>query len=264
MDRGTDGCAVPDLTQPQLHLQFDPEPSRARRGTAQRVVLSERVLHYRFVRARRRTIGIVVRRGQVEARAPRHVALAEVESFIREKERWIARRLAESTAEPAPFRWAEGEALPVLGRAARLSASPGATLVHLTDDRLALPLEAFARWRELTIEWLRATALDLFRERVRHYAASIGVREPSLGLSNAQTQWGSCRRTRGGAGRVLINWRLVHLPPHLTDYVVAHELAHLRELNHSPRFWAIVAQLFPDYLTARRELRGLGRALPTL
>ncbi len=63
---------------------------------------------------------------------------------------------------------------------------------------------------------------------------------------------------------MLINWRLVHLPPHLTDYVVAHELAHLREPNHSPRFWAIVAQLFPDYLSARRELRRLGHALPTL
>jgi predicted metal-dependent hydrolase len=253
---------VPSLTQHQL--QFDAEPSRAVAGTAQRVVLSERVLHYRFVRARRRTIGIIVRRGQVEARAPRHVAIAEVESFIRKKERWIAKRLAESTREPPPFRWVEGEALPVLGHAARLTASPGATTVRLTDDRLALPLAAFARWRELTIAWLRAAALDLFRDRIRHYANSLGVREPSLGLSNAQTQWGSCRRTRGGAGRVLINWRLVHLPPHLTDYVVAHELAHLREPNHSPRFWTIVAQLFPDYLSARRELARLGRALPML
>ena len=268
MDRGKNGGAVPGLSQPQpqpqLHLQFEPEPSRAKAGTAQRVVLSERVLHYRFVRAPRRTIGIVVRRGEVEARAPRHVALAEVESFMRKKERWIAKRLAESTSEPPAFRWAEGEALPVLGYAARLTASPGATMVHLTDDRLALPLAAFARWRELTIEWLRATALDLFRERVGHYATSLGVREPSLGLSNAQTQWGSCRRTRGDAGRVLINWRLVHLPQHLTDYVVAHELAHLRELNHSPRFWAIVAQLFPDYLSARRELARLGRTIPRL
>jgi predicted metal-dependent hydrolase len=253
---------VPGLTQSQL--QFDAEPSRAVTGTAQRVVLSGRVLHYRFVRARRRTIGIVVRRGEVEARASRHVALAEVESFIRKKERWIARRLAESTCGPPALRWTEGEAIQVLGQTARLSASPGTINVHMTYDQLALPPAAFARWRDLTIEWLRAIALDLFRERVRHYASLLGVCEPSVGLSNAQTQWGSCRRTRGGAGRVLINWRLVQLPPHLTDYVVAHELAHLREPNHSPRFWAIVAQLFPDYLSSRRELTRLGRALPTL
>jgi hypothetical protein len=222
------------------------------------------MLHYRFVRARRRTIGIIVHRGEVEARAPRHVALAEVEAFIRKKERWIAKRLAESTPEPPRFRWTEGETLPVLGHAVRLSASADAGAVCLAHDRLVLPLTEFARWRELTIEWLRATALDLFRERVRHYATSLGVHEPSLGLSNGQTRWGSCRRAGGAAGRVLINWRLVHLPPHLTEYVVAHELAHLLELNHSSRFWAIVAQLFPDYHSARRELSRLGRTLPTL
>jgi len=253
---------MPGVTQ--LHLQFDPEPSPTRTGTARRVVVAGGVLHYCFVRARRRTIGIIVHRGIVEARAPRHVALTEVEAFIRKKEHWIAKRLAESTPEPPRFRWAEGETLPVLGHPVRLSASADAGAVCLAHDRLVLPLPDFARWRELTIEWLRATAFDLFRERIRHYAASLGVREPSLGLSNAQTRWGSCRRARGEAGRVLLSWRLVHLPPHLTDYVVAHELAHLRELNHSPRFWAIVAQLFPEYLSARRELARLGRALPTL
>ena len=252
------------MTPTQLPLQLEPESSPAKAGTPRRVVLPEGVLHYRFVRARRRTIGIVVRRGEVEARAPRHVPLAEVEAFIRLKARWIAKRLSESTPKPPPLRWTEGEALPILGRAARLSASSDANAVRLTQDCLLLPLSAFARWRELTIDWLRAAAFELFRERVRHYAQSLGVREPSLRLSSAQTQWGSCRRTRGECGRVLINWRLIHLPPHLADYVVAHELAHLREPNHSPRFWAIVAQLFPDYLSARRELRRLGRALPTL
>lgn len=248
----------------RLSLQFDPEPVRTRTDTVRCVVLPWGVLHYRFVRARRRTIGIVVHRGEVEARAPRHIALADVEEFIREKERWIAKRLAESTPEPPPFRWSEGQTLPVLGRAALLSASPGEGAVRLNHDQLLLPLTACACWRELTIEWLRATAFDLFRERVRHYAASLGVREPSLGLSNGQTRWGSCWRARGEAGRVLLSWRLVHLPPHLTDYVVAHELAHLRELNHSPRFWAIVAHLFPEYLLARRELNRLGRTLPRL
>ena len=262
MDRGKNGHAMPGVTQ--LRLQFDPDPFPTGTGTARRIVVAGGVLHYRFVRAHRRTIGIIVHRGEVEARAPRHVALTEVEAFIRKKERWIAKRLAESTPEPPRFRWAEGETLPVLGHAVRLSASADAGAVCLAHDRLVLPLTEFARWRELTIEWLRATALDLFRGRVRHYATSLGVHEPSLGLSNAQTRWGSCWRAGGEAGRVLINWRLVHLPPDLIDYVVAHELAHLLELNHSPRFWAIVAQLFPDYRSARRELSRLGRTLPTL
>ena len=256
------------LTQLRLPLQPVPEAggtgSGTSGGTARSVVLSGGVLHYRFVRARRRTIGIVVRRGQVEARAPRQAVLAEVEAFLRQKERWITKRLTESTPEPRPFRWNEGETLPVLGRPVRLTAAAGAGMVRLADDCLELPPAVPARWRELTVEWLHGTALDLFRKRIPHYAALLGVGEPALGLSNAQTQWGSCRRTRGEAGRVLLNWRLVHLPPTLIDYVVAHELAHLREHNHSPRFWAIVAQLFPDYLSARRELKRLGRALPRL
>ncbi len=229
-----------------------------------RVELASGVLNYRFVRARRRSIGIFVRRGEVEARAPRYVALAQVEAFIRQKERWIVRRLTESRRELPPFRWSEAETLPVLGRSARLTAAPGTNTVHLAEDQLMLPQAAMANWRGLTLEWLRSSALDLFCDRVRHYAGVLGVREPSLGLSNAKTQWGSCRKTRDGSGRVLLNWRLVHLPPHLTDYVVVHELAHLRELNHSPRFWAIVGQQFPDYRSARRELNRLGRLLPIL
>ncbi len=248
----------------QLELLFDTVPLRERPGTLRRVGLATGVLQYRFVRARRRTIGIFVHRGEVEARAPRWVSVAEVEAFMRAKARWISRRLAEARTEPAPFRWAEGARLPLLGRSARLTAAPGAPAVHQDGDRLMLPMGTIARWRELTLDWLRGSALVLFGERVRHYAALLGVAEPSLGLSNAQTQWGSCWRRRGKHGRVLLNWRLYHLPPRLIDYVVAHELAHLRELNHSARFWAVVESIYPDYRAARIELNQSGRLLPLL
>jgi len=262
MDRSQNALLVPGMNQLQLQLHAD--APRARAGSRRRLVLSTGVLHYRFVRSRRRSIGIFVRRGEVEARAPHYVALTEVEAFLREKERWIARRLAQAAPEAPALRWSEGESLPVLGRAALLTARAMSAEVHLADDRLMLPQQDFTRWRELTLDWLRRTALSLFHGRLRHFAAALGVREPSLGLSNAQTQWGSCRRTRGDTGRILLNWRLVHLPAHLTDYVVAHELAHLRELNHTPRFWAVVARMYPDYIAARRELNRLGSTLPSL
>jgi len=248
----------------QLELQFNSDVPRSRNGTLHLVKLGTGTLQYRFVRARRRSIGIFVHRDEVEARAPRYVTVAEVEAFLREKERWIARRVAEAMPEPRRLLWSEGEMLPLFGRTARLTALPGAGAAHLRDDHLVLPAGDFSRWRALTLEWLRATALGVFHERVRHFAPLLDVRVPSIGLSNAQTQWGSCWRTRGDAGRILLNWRLVHLPQHLTDYVVAHELAHLRELNHSPQFWAIVAGIFPAYPEARRELKRLGAALPVL
>ena len=83
---------------------------------------------------------------------------------------------------------------------------------------------------------------------------------PALTLSNARTQWGLCRED----GQVRLNWRLIHLPLHLVDYVVAHELAHLREMNHSARFWAVVGALYPDYRQARSELRHCNHRLPIL
>ena len=73
----------------------------------------------------------------------------------------------------------------------------------------------------------------------------------SMRLSNARSRWGSCHVS----GRISLNWRLIQLPPHLVDYVVVHELAHLREMNHSPRFWSLVGRIIPDYQARRRELR---------
>ena len=74
---------------------------------------------------------------------------------------------------------------------------------------------------------------------------------PLIQLSNARTRWGTCHPH----GRVHLNWRLIHMPQHLIDYVVVHELAHLREMNHSPRFWAVVGSVIPDYTARRREMR---------
>ena len=241
---------------------FPAAPARSGVGALRSIKLATGQLQYRFVRAQRRTIGLVVRRGEVQARAPRHVAVAEVEAFLRLKERWIARRLAEALPEAPRVRWSDGTLLPLLGGHARLTAVPGDRKIQLTGDRLLLPLGDSARWRTLTIEWLQATALGVFHERTRHFALALGLCEPSIGLSNARTRWGSCRRHHGSAGRILLNWRLVHLPNLLIDYVVAHEMAHLRELNHSARFWAVVARIFPNYLDARRELKRA--ALPAL
>ena len=81
---------------------------------------------------------------------------------------------------------------------------------------------------------------------------------PPLALSAARTRWGSCSSKTG----IRLNWRLLHFSPHVVDYVVAHELAHLREMNHSPRFWAVVAQLCPNFKTTRDELKRLAAQCP--
>lgn len=91
-------------------------------------------------------------------------------------------------------------------------------------------------------------------ERVALYADKLGVPLPKVKLSNARTRWGSC----SSHGTVCLNWRLIQLPPALLDYVVAHELSHLIEMNHSPAFWKVVERIYPDYRQAQRDLKQIG------
>ena len=242
----------------QLRLPFEIPPTPERAGRVRQVQLASGVFGYRLVRAKRRTIGLLVEAEGVEVRAPRYATVADIEAFIREKERWIRRRLAEPRRRPLV--WEAGTRLPWLGRTVTLAPRNGESGVWLSEDKLEFGLADGASLRERTLDWMRARALEFFRERVAKSAGPHGLHVSSVGLSDAQTRWGSC----GSNGRILLNWRLMMLPPHLIDYVAAHELAHLRELNHSPRFWDIVALLYPDHRAARRELNSRAPTLPDL
>ena len=248
------------MSQALRQLQFPfGLPSRAENtGRLRQLQLAGGILTYHLVRARRRTIALFVDRDGIEARAPRRAPIADVEAFIREKERWIRRRLAEPCRRPLV--WEAGARLLWLGRTVTLALRHGEVGAWLSGDRLEFGLADGASLRERALDWMRGQALEFFRERVAGLARLDGLRVLSVGLSNAQTRWGSC----GSNGRILLSWRLMMLPPHLIDYVAAHELAHLRELNHSPRFWGIVAHLYPDHRAARRELNARAPTLPDL
>lgn len=251
----------------QLELPFLVEPPREAQGRLRHVQLGGRVVPYRFRRARRRTIGIVVDERGLAAAAPRWATLAAVEAFIREKERWILRRLDDPQRRTrAPFLWREGARLPYLGREIVISGSKRSAPV-LADDRLEVParaMSAAAALREVVTAWLRAAAIALFHERITLFAPALQVEVPEVGLSSAASQWGSCTRSTDGRGRVLLHWKLVHFEQPLVDYVVAHELAHLRHMNHSTAFWRLVEAVYPGHRAARRALRERGHLLPDL
>jgi predicted metal-dependent hydrolase len=257
----------------QLELPFLAEAGRSdlrgRRSAARalrHVQLSTRVVPYWLRRTRRRTIGIVVDARGVSAAAPpgRRSPRSRRSSARR---RWVQKRLDEVRREArAPFLWQEGARLPYLGRDVSLARTVWAG-VRLAGQRLEVPALAFesaTRLRETVIEWLRRSALALYRERVAALHAHFGVPAPEVGLSNAASQWGSCTQTLDGRGRVLLHWKLVHFEPRLVDYVVAHELAHLRHMDHSAAFWRLVESVFPDHKWARRELRERGHLIPDL
>jgi predicted metal-dependent hydrolase len=249
----------------QLELPLEVAPVTAPAGTLRYIRLGSEIVGYRLRRARRRSIGIVIDNDGLRVAAPGHTPIADVEAFILEKTRWVLKKLSEWRAAPKPpvVSWRDGTMIALLGEPVRIELLPGRRDISLREGRLAIglaPRAEAAALRKRGIAWLQDRARALLGERLALYAASLGVPAPALTLSNARTRWGVCRE----GGHVRLNWRLIHLPLRLIDYVVAHELAHLREMNHSARFWAVVGSLYPDYAAARRELRDCSHRLPIL
>ncbi|HKO87877.1 MAG TPA: SprT family zinc-dependent metalloprotease [Burkholderiales bacterium] len=229
------------------------------------IILDGTVISYSLRRSKRKTIGIAVDERGLHAAAPRWVTVAEVEAFIAEKKRWILRRLAEAQSQRRePFQWKFGAQLPYLGGYLSLERG-GIGGVVLSGTRLqAQATEDMAYLRRNVIEWFKSTSRDHFAEKIARMAPLLEVPIPQLGLSQAKTQWGSCIRKESGQARVLLNWKLMHYEERLIDYVVAHELAHLRHMNHSSRFWRTVEQVYPNYEAARSELRARAHWAPEL
>jgi predicted metal-dependent hydrolase len=216
--------------------------------------IAGREVEYRFVRRRRRTLGLTVDADGLKISAPLRAPWRDIEGFVREKERWILAKLDEWSVAPRPvrLRGESGERLPLFGETVELQVQRGP--VKRQGGMLLIPsLNAL-------LKWLKHTALEVLTPRVAHFAALLGQPTPRVALSNARTQWGVC--TEGGSIR--LSWRLVHIEPALADYVIAHESAHLVELNHSRRFWTLVEHLYPGWREARERLELAGAALPIL
>jgi len=244
-----------------------PAPPPAEGVTQRALTLGARKLYYRLKRSARRSIGFVIDSHGLTITAPRWVTLAEIDAAIVEKKRWIFAKLAdwqahvEQRARPR-IAWQEGVRVLYVGQpvrvslgAPRLALQAGSGAHEAGAPRvLALPLPAQAgaqQIQECVQGWLQQEANRIFGERLALYADRLGVRFQSYALSSAATRWGSCSSDK----RIRLNWRLIHFPLTVIDYVVAHELAHLREMNHSPRFWQTVESIFPDFRQARSVLK---------
>ena len=249
--------------QEQLTL-FD-EPPHADAAPVRFALLDGRPVEYRFQRRRRRTIAIKVSEHGLAVSAPLRAPWREIEGFLHEKARWILRKLEERAAagKPRLLFGENGETLPLHGREVALVVSGGRRAVRLAGEELRISLpdpERRGAVRRMLLAWLKARALEVLAPRVAHYAARVSLPAPPLALSNARTQWGVCM----ASGRIRLSWRLVHLHPELADYVVAHETAHLVELNHSERFWALVEWLYPHWREARERIERDAATLPRI
>lgn len=173
---------------------------------------------FEVIRSARRTIAIQIKSGRVIVRAPLRMSKAEIERFVASKADWINKHLEAS------------------------------------KQRQSVPVQTFTT---AEIQQLADAALHDIPQRVRKYAAIIGVTVGRITIRNQKTRWGSC----SSKGNLNFNCLLMLCPEEIRDYVVVHELCHRKELNHSPRFWNEVARVMPDYAVSRKWLKDKGSAL---
>lgn len=236
------------------------------------LVLGSCEVAYEFKRGKRRTIGLSVGPDGLSVSAPRWTPVGEVDALLHTKAAWVLEKLQrarERAGELAQARtvWANGAELDFLGQRVRLVLDPahgftqvGAVLEAAATEpsdalatlRLGLAHSASeAQIRDAAQAWLMRQAKRLFTERLDHFAPLLGVRYEKLRLSSAGTRWGSA----SADGTIRLNWRLIHLKLEMVDYVVVHELSHLRHMDHSPQFWDVVASILPDHQQRRQALK---------
>ncbi len=223
---------------------------------------------------RRRSIELHVDERGLIVHAPWRASDRRIQGVLDTHTDWVLKKLQTwRNAATRPRQWIDGSAIPFLGRELCLEILPDSInrVQLLDDDRLQVCMSAVKfgdtgqhleprAVRDAVVAWYRRHALPLFNASVLRSAPLLEVAPPRVFLSNARGRWGSCN----SQAKVRLNWRLLQAPSEVIDYVVVHELAHLREMNHSARFWALVEQACPDYQTARAALDRHGGEYMTL
>ncbi|MCK9392139.1 MAG: M48 family metallopeptidase [Syntrophales bacterium] len=225
-------------------------------------------LTYQLVRSKKRkkTLSLTVKPGgMVVIQAPYPVPQAEIEGFFQRKLPWIRQKLS-MLALQVPREIPRSEALAAGDKASFLGVSYPVIIngVDLNGGNLSFDGSCFilspntaASGKESLRSWYKQEASSFLPDRVSTYEGIMGGKCRSVRISTARSRWGSC----SADNRLAFSWRLMMAPPPVIDYVVIHELAHIREKNHSPHFWALVGKICPDYRNQRRWLRIAGAGL---
>jgi predicted metal-dependent hydrolase len=215
------------------------------------------------VRSQRKTTALRINAdGTLEVRTDFKTPNTELEKFVKAQEKWIAKHLPEITAcsaKKAEFVLDYDNMLLFRGKEYPLRARPGFQAGFDGECFYLTPGLAEGDIRSYIIKVYKNLADSVLRDRTSHFATLMAAQPLSIRITSAKTRWGSCN----SKGAVNYSWRLVLAAPAVIDYVVVHELSHLAELNHSPRFWRRVATYCPDYAQRRAELRLLQQRLAT-
>ncbi len=242
-------------------------PSLPQNARWREVATPAQTIGFVLQRSRRKSIGLVINDDGLQVTAPNWVTLGQIDAAVAEKASWIidklrALRARQQHLATADTLWQPGGSIPYLGRrivldlngAGKTSTFSGRPFEPENGDILSLALPPGAdrnRIRDSVHAWLQQQAKDWFEQRLRHFLDANQLTIRRWRLSSAATRWGSC----SSDGNIMLNWRLIHFDHDVIDYVIAHEIAHLREMNHSKDFWREVGRILPGFERSRDVLR---------
>jgi predicted metal-dependent hydrolase len=222
---------------------------------------SGKKIKYLLKRRNRKTIGLKVDHDGLVIHAPILIPRSRIEELIAPKIDWIQEKLSLQLNKKKKIIWKTGELILILGNKVILSLKTSKTnsvlqdrdILHVETNRMHDHMHS----TKLVSKWLKEKALKDFIRRAEVFSVKLNVYPSNIYLSNAKSRWGSCNSKK----EIRLNWRLIQAPPHIINYVICHELAHLKEMNHSNRFWDEVAKVLPEYRSSERELKTLSNDL---
>jgi predicted metal-dependent hydrolase len=211
----------------------------------------------RIRRSRRKTIALIVEQdGTLEVRAPQRMTNKQIMDFVQSKGSWIRKRQEAVRAGPPPHAYEEGEEFLYLGKLVPLRhVAHQRKAVQFAGKEITFRASAAPDAAEKIESWYRKQARAYLTDRLDYYSRLFGFKYESMCINGARTRWGSCNAQRKSLN---FTWRLIMASPEIVDYVVVHELCHLRHPNHSPAFWAEVEGIMPDYKKRRKWLKENG------
>jgi predicted metal-dependent hydrolase len=236
-----------------------PSPKPDKIETDHTIALDGRRVDYKIVRRRgRRGVSLKIDGNGLTVAASLSTSQSAIESMIDQHAHWVSKKLGEWAGRRiVPQRWETGATIPFLGEALTLmvderDSAPSKPRVERTMDHLFVHARTAHPdgIEKAVVAWMKKEALPYLAQRAFFFARLHQLTPPQVFLSSANGRWGSCNSRR----EVRFSWRLIKARPALIDYVVCHELAHLRHMNHSPQFWAEVKHMCPDYAVLKTEL----------
>lgn len=219
------------------------------------------MFEYTVIRSNRKTLSIIIERDRsVVVRSPQDLSDKQIAEEVKKRKRLIESKINSNQkykTEPSPKEFVSGEQFLFLGKFYSLEVEESDCVKIEFDNVFHVSARNKVVVKHLLVEWYQGKALELLTPRIKYYAENIGVKCKHIHITNAQYTWGTC--TPGG--NLNFNWRLIKAPIEVIDYIVVHELAHLKIPNHSSEFWNIVAVQLPNYEEAKNWLKEFGYVL---